>query len=953
MRLHTFGGLRLENAERAAEASPRPRPLALVAILAVAGAKGVTRERILGVLWPESDPERARHALSQTLYSLRRELGAEIVVSSPELRLDTLQITSDLEDFRQAFAEQRWKDAAALYAGPFLDGFYLGDAPEFERWVEAERSALAVDGLRAIEIAASDDATAGRLDQAADGWRRLTRFDPLNARVAASYMELLVARGDRATALAHGKSYVELLRRELDTEPDAAIQQLMARLRVAGGSTPPKKPPTPIVNAPSEAIASGPTAPRVATASLARTGPRVLRAVGVAGAIAVAALTVAFGWRTTIDHRAAAPRVLAVGRIRDLVAPDSAMLGTVLSEMLATSLGRLHDVQVVANSRMLELTPRDADTARNALSEAARRAGATEILEGELLPMTSNQLRLDVRRVDIARGLLRGGYTVIGSDRLALFDSVTMLIATDLRMHAPSGTLADVSTRSPIAYRLYDDGLRAFYQFDSYAANRLFHAAIREDSTFAMATYYAWRAAVSVNATDQDSLAARAVALASRASDRDRLLILTHVGRARWDPRAIAAAETLATRYPGDPEALTRAADVTSDMPRATALLNRAIALDSVAGITHSTVCRLCDAFSLLVFRYDWADSGAAIERTLKRWSQLRPDDNTPWLQLADHLIGIGKLADANAAQQRGEALGGKSSALRPLIWALRTDDFDATALQCRDGLASPNDEEYLSFRWYCVIGLRMRGRYRDALRLARDGRIPESGTERRGFPPDGVSSAILDMEMGRPLLAATAFITMSAPGADSMVFGEGQRARTNAWRFTLAATALMAGHDTIRVRAMVDSIEAIGRRSLYGRDPLLHHFVRGLLLASSQQTALAVQQFQSAMFSPTNGYTRINYEMAKSLLALNRPAEAISVLHSVLHGGIEGSGLYLTRTETHELLAKAFDAAGQRDSAAVHYAKVERAWRGSDPILQARYDAARQWLLRSGRLAH
>jgi len=182
------------------------------------------------------------------------------------------------------------------------------------------------------------------------------------------------------------------------------------------------------------------------------------------------------------------------------------------------------------------------------------------------------------------------------------------------------------------------------------------------------------------------------------------------------------------------------------------------------------------------------------------------------------------------------------------------------------------------------------------------------------------------------------------------MRFGEGQRARANAWRLTLTATALMAGSDTIRTRAMVDSIEAVGRRSLYARDPLLHHFIRGLLLAASQRHEEAVRQFQSAMSSPTNGYTRINYEMAKSLLALNRPAEAVPVLRAVLRGGIEGSGLYVTRTETHDLLAQAFDAAGLRDSAAAHYVIAERAWRGADPILQPRYDAARDWLARNAR---
>ena len=59
------------------------------------------------------------------------------------------------------------------------------------------------------------------------------------------------------------------------------------------------------------------------------------------------------------------------------------------------------------------------------------------------------------------------------------------------------------------------------------------------------------------------------------------------------------------------------------------------------------------------------------------------------------------------------------------------------------------------------------------------------------------------------------------------------------------------------------------------------------------------------------------------------------------LRGGIDGSNLYVSRTELHELLAQLFDAARQRDSAVAHYTAVEHAWRGADPMLKARYDAA------------
>jgi predicted Zn-dependent protease len=158
----------------------------------------------------------------------------------------------------------------------------------------------------------------------------------------------------------------------------------------------------------------------------------------------------------------------------------------------------------------------------------------------------------------------------------------------------------------------------------------------------------------------------------------------------------------------------------------------------------------------------------------------------------------------------------------------------------------------------------------------------------------------------------------------------------------TLAATALAAAGDTSRVRAYADSVESIGANSSFGRDHRLHHFLRGLLLQSQERHADAVEEFRRAVYSLTEGYTRTNLELARSLLALHRPSEAIEVLQPVLRGGVDGSNTYMTHTELREMLARAYDAAGMRDSAASQYAIVERNWRKADPEFSERYREAR-----------
>src|SRR5262249_630241 len=117
------------------------------------------------------------------------------------------------------------------YLGPFLDGFYLADAPEFERWTESERASLATEGIRAIEIAAKTAAESGRPEEAAEYWHRLTRIDPANSPIATSYIGARRALGDRSAGLAQGKAHADSLRRELDTGPSRAFQQMLERIR--------------------------------------------------------------------------------------------------------------------------------------------------------------------------------------------------------------------------------------------------------------------------------------------------------------------------------------------------------------------------------------------------------------------------------------------------------------------------------------------------------------------------------------------------------------------------------------------------------------------------------------------------------------------------------------------------------------------------------------------------
>src|SRR5665213_3602647 len=137
-RIHTLGSLTLGRSG-ANDKSPvtQRRRLAILAILAAAGNRGTSRDTLIALLWPDGDIESGRHSLRQTLYGLRRDLGATAVEGTTELRLDSNVMSSDFADFEDAISRSGVNELVRLYRGPFLAGFHLGDSGEFERWVES------------------------------------------------------------------------------------------------------------------------------------------------------------------------------------------------------------------------------------------------------------------------------------------------------------------------------------------------------------------------------------------------------------------------------------------------------------------------------------------------------------------------------------------------------------------------------------------------------------------------------------------------------------------------------------------------------------------------------------------------------------------------------------------------------------------------------------------------
>jgi DNA-binding SARP family transcriptional activator/tetratricopeptide (TPR) repeat protein len=975
LRLNTLGGIRvLADGTVVAGAAAQPRRLAVLALLARAGRAGVTREKILALLWPDEPEERARRSLNQAVYSLRRDLGSDdALLGSKDLRLNLDLIAVDVIEFDDAIQSGDVERAVGLYAGPFLDGFVVPRAPELERWIEGERASLAHEYAAALERVAARAAERGDGHTAVDHWRKLAATDPLNGRIALSVMNALVAVGDVSGAIQHARLHEALLEQELGLPPDREIAALARKLRDrAGAVTEAPRPmeftPEVMVGPNDPTTSSEPAAvaiddraepleaeplreppPADATRLAVSHGTRNRRwwiATAVFSLLVVAVTVVGLFIRGGIGVIAGAKPVVAVGAINDYASADSSGVARALRDMLATNLARSPDLTVVSGSRLLEVERQmngGKPSASGAIVPVARQAGATTLIDGALYPLGGDTLRLDLRVTSLRDGNVLRAYTVMGRDAFAIADSATTRLVEYLGSTAPRGSVADATTRSVTAYRLYEEGLRSYYLGDITSSERLFGATLTEDSTFAMAAYYY---ALTSRTTRAEFLRRlrRAVSLAARASDRERLIIQAVWAQTNNLLSLRAIAETLATRYPTEVEGhyyLGLALVNAGSFLEAIGPLHRVEVMDSLSLRGGDARCVACDALQQEISAYALADSLAAAERVARRWLAARPNAWIANLVLGRILGSQGRVDEAQAAFRKSDSLDAPGSTWEPMssLWTQHGQFARADELLRRE-IARGGDTT--NAHWYLAISLRYQGRLAEALAEARAFRRDASGIEHLtpgSADPSSLQEAQVLRELRRYRDAATLFDSVSrftVVGAESLAV---QSARV--WALTHEAGALAAAGDTTRLAALADTIEAYGSGSNFARDMRIHHHVRGLLLAARGEDSVAVTEFRRAIFSPSLGYTRTNVEMAKSLIRLGRYSEAIEILEPALRGSLEASNLYATYPEIRLLLAEGYAGDGQRDRASRELDWVRRAWARADAVVRPQLDSS------------
>jgi class 3 adenylate cyclase len=213
---------------------PSKKLAGLLAYLACTAPQPQPRERLSALLWGSHFDAQAKQNLRQALFRLRKVLGQDALESDGEVvSLNAAAVLCDVGRF-EALVREGSRDAlsaaADLYRGRLIDDVTVSEEG-WSDWLTGERERLLELALGAMVGLGEQELAAGRAEHALKAGQRAIALNNMREDAHRLIVQALAATGRKAEALKHYQHLVALLKRELNTEPDAATRSLVAELR--------------------------------------------------------------------------------------------------------------------------------------------------------------------------------------------------------------------------------------------------------------------------------------------------------------------------------------------------------------------------------------------------------------------------------------------------------------------------------------------------------------------------------------------------------------------------------------------------------------------------------------------------------------------------------------------------------------------------------------------------
>ena len=208
-----------------------------------------SRESLSALFWPEFDQQHAQSNLRRTLSSLNKSLQVKLLEADRDKigLIDRSKVWLDVECFQGLLSATKnhthaneqscpeclrlLEEAVQLYRGDFLEGFNLGNCPEFDDWQFLQSESIRTEFAWSLQKVAEWYKAQSNWDQAITFARRWVALDRLHEPAQRFLIDLYKQAGQHNAALRQYDEFAKILQHDLGQEPEPETTALYHRIR--------------------------------------------------------------------------------------------------------------------------------------------------------------------------------------------------------------------------------------------------------------------------------------------------------------------------------------------------------------------------------------------------------------------------------------------------------------------------------------------------------------------------------------------------------------------------------------------------------------------------------------------------------------------------------------------------------------------------------------------------
>jgi tetratricopeptide (TPR) repeat protein len=633
---------------------------------------------------------------------------------------------------------------------------------------------------------------------------------------------------------------------------------------------------------------------------------------------------------------------IAIMYFDNLVDPtDSLHLGEITANLLITGLSQSQSVQVVSSQRLYDILKLLGHEGKKRIdravaTEIAQKSNAKWMVLGSILEV-SPRIVATTQLVDVHSGQVMASQRISGADDKDIFslaDSLTAGIRSELSLPVTKGEeaprpLANVTTSSPEAYRLYLEGVDLGYKYDFLAAAKCLRKAYEIDSTFAM-TYY-WIAVYNwlwYSKADTASIGC-AVKYSSKVTHREGLYIRCMEALVATDyARGMSMLEDLTEQYPDETEAYRLLGICHSRLlqkAEAVQCYLKALELDSLYK----------DAYNRLAYEYNGMGDIEKSMWAIDKYISLAPNEPVGYDSRGDLYALNGKLDQAIESYKKSYDLGSVAYLEKLGEAYLFRKDY-ARADSCFQIMAASNTSK----------GMRSGGKLLLALIPLYQGKFWQA----RELLDDGLTADKMEHFAGRPnagkhFWKAQIYEQWEYPDSALCEVEQVKIAYPKFYHPTNKDYGPTNYARTLALNGRFEEAEKVAedlKRTLGGNEPIITDYwwtVGNIELAKGNWETAIVDLENAIRYSDPEFNCRVL--LATAYMQAGRTDQAIPELEKALSNYMWSRiDFPIQAVKAHYYLGLAYEKSGRRDKAIEQYREFLDIWKDADPGIKEIDDA-------------